>query len=69
MVSTLTENPKYNGTHACPVCGTKSHWTCVNDSPVVVRIECDGECGTFETAYADVQSKPFFEKNIRRATR
>jgi hypothetical protein len=66
MPISLTASPKYNGPHACPGCGKKSFWTCIQEMPVVViRIECDGDCGTYEKPYSELESEPFFEKQIR----
>ena len=66
MSDILEANPKYNGTHTCPKCGAPSHWTCVNQSPVILRVACDGECGTFESAYSELQSFPHFDKPVEK---
>jgi len=64
-MSTLLANPKYNGPHACPKCGTKAHWTCVKESPIIVRVECEGCCGQFEKSFSEIQALPFFDKPIQ----
>ena len=58
-------NPKYNGSHACPQCGTHSNWRCISEAPVVIRVDCDGSCGTYEKAFLELQSMPNFEKPVR----
>jgi transcription elongation factor Elf1 len=63
---TLDANPKYSGAHTCPVCGRNSHWICVSESPVVIRVICDGPCGTFETAYTELETFPFFEGAVHK---
>jgi hypothetical protein len=65
-MSTLHQNPKYNGTHACPDCGAKSHWTLLNETPVLIRVECDGDCGVFEKPISDLQALPFYDKPIQK---
>lgn len=68
MTISLAENPKYNGPHACPACGTKSHWTCINESPITIRVECEGHCGTYLKTYSELRSERFFEKHIEKTT-
>jgi hypothetical protein len=68
-MNAVHQNPKYNGTHACPECGAKSHWTLVSETPVRIRIECDGECGSFEKSFSDLESMPFFDKPIQKPAR
>ncbi|MBV9265206.1 MAG: hypothetical protein JO061_03460 [Acidobacteriaceae bacterium] len=62
MSSTASTNPKYNGTHPCPQCGAVSHWTCMDEQRLVIRVDCNGPCGTFENTYAELQSKPQFHR-------
>lgn len=68
MTIPLTENPKYNGPHACPVCGAKSHWTCIGESHLVIRVECESKCGTYEKTYSELRAEPFFDKHIEKIT-
>ena len=58
-------NPKYNGSHACPQCGTLSSWTCVSEAPIVIRVDCEGSCGAYEKTFLELQSMPFFEKPVK----
>lgn len=62
----LETNPKYNGIHTCPGCGTAARWICVQDAPVVIRVICEGECGTFESSYNELQTFPYFDKPTRK---
>ena len=64
MSENLTNNPKYNGMHPCPECGTVSHWTCVSEAPIKIRIECNGRCCTYELRFSEVESRPFFHKQV-----
>jgi hypothetical protein len=59
---TVDPDPKYSGTHSCPGCGGTSQWICVKQSPRVIRVVCAAGCGTFEAAYAELQTFPFFDK-------
>lgn len=66
MRKAVDPDPNYNGSHSCPGCGAASYWICVKQSPVVVRVICDGVCGTFETAYSELQTFPFFDKPVHK---
>ena len=65
-MSTLHQNPKYNGTHACPECGAKSHWTLVSETPAVVRVECDGDCDTYEKPLAELERMQYYNSPIQK---
>lgn len=66
MNETFEANPKYNGAHVCPECGAHSYWTCINQSPVIIRVSCDAECGTFESPYTSFHLSSFLDKPVQK---
>ena len=67
MTRAQAGNSDYNGMHVCPGCGLIAEWICVHESPVVIRVICRGECGTFESAYSELRTFPHFEGKSEKA--
>ena len=34
----------------------------MDEQRLVIRVDCNGPCGTFENTYAELQSKPQFHR-------
>jgi hypothetical protein len=62
MNSLCPTNPKYNGRHACPQCGSESFWSCLDADKPRIRVECEKGCGAYEKAHSELRSLSFFEK-------
>jgi transcription elongation factor Elf1 len=47
------DDPRFNGPHTCPKCGSKSEWKAIKDKADarMIRVECP-KCGSYEETYS-----------------
>jgi hypothetical protein len=63
MSSFFSDDPEYNGLHACPKCGAPSQWRAVDFDKRTVAVECSGPCGCYEEPYSRLSDFPYFDRN------
>jgi hypothetical protein len=59
----FNRNPKYNGSHPCPQCDAKSEWKAILVDNRLIRVRCNGKCGTYEENYSRLSDMPYFDAN------
>jgi hypothetical protein len=66
MIMKLMENtrddPKYNGEHTCPRCGSASGWKAHGkETSFMIVIECAGPCRGYVMSYQQIRTLPYFK--------
>ncbi len=56
------EDPKYNGLHICPRCGSRSKWKAVSAEARMISVECEGDCRQYTMSYGQLSDYPHFRE-------
>jgi hypothetical protein len=60
MTASFREDPKFNGQHACPRCGSKSVWKAVGEEDLMINVKCEGSCRDYTMSYKQMSEYPLF---------
>jgi hypothetical protein len=56
------EDPKYNGPHICPRCGSQSLWRATQAEDRMISVECEGNCGEYNMSFSQLSDYPGFKE-------
>jgi hypothetical protein len=60
----FVDDPKYNGPHTCPKCGSASQWIGKDAGARMVTVQCEGICGDYTEPYSRLSDYPHFQANV-----
>jgi hypothetical protein len=51
------EDPRFNGRHVCPRCGSDSIWRAFSPEPgEMIGVFCEGDCGEYLMSYGQLMT-------------
>jgi hypothetical protein len=53
-------DPKYNGPHICPRCGSQSTWKVTSLPGGMIEVSCEGDCRGYTMAFAQLETLRHF---------
>jgi hypothetical protein len=56
------DDPKNNGPHICPRCGSQSEWTAAYVQGQMINVRCEGFCGSYIMSYQQLSGYPHFRE-------
>ena|ERR1700733_7247790 len=56
------EDPKYNGPHICPRCGSKSQWRGTDAKSRMISVQCEGGCREYNMSFSQLSDYPKFKE-------
>jgi hypothetical protein len=56
----LAGDPKHNGPHVCPRCGSLSTWKARVVPAGMIEVSCEGDCQGYTMSYAQLITLPHF---------
>ena len=57
------EDPKYNGAHVCPRCGSRSQWRGTDADLRMISVQCRRDCGEYNMSYDQLSDGPHFKED------